>query len=462
MGRFKGLWARLSLAFLLVTWAAIGLVALIVRQATEANFRNYINQQNVLGLGTDLIADLEAYYTAHAGWEGAEAVLPGRGARGGEAGQGPGRGDSPRGAQLMVADPSGLIRAATDDALVGTAMSGAVQGGAVPIIVDGVTVGLLGQETPGRQALGSAEARFLTQTANWLGAAAIGAGGLAVAVGALLAWGLTRPLHRLTAAVRDLSAGGLGRQVPVSGSSELAELAQAFNAMSRDLAAGEQQRQRMAADVAHELRTPVSVLRGHLEAMLDGVLPPDGAHLAVALEQTIHLARLVDDLRLLTMAEAGRLPLERAAVPPGDLVHEAVASFAPLAADAGITLSQHTAPALPPVLVDADRIQQVLGNLLSNAVRHTPAGGQIQVAVEASAGGVRFTVRNSGQGLTPEEVAHIFDRFWRADEARAKDEGGSGLGLAIARQLVQLHGGRIWAESAAGEVAIMLELPAAG
>ncbi len=230
--------------------------------------------------------------------------------------------------------------------------------------------------------------------------------------------------------------------------------------MSSDLAAGEVLRQHMAANIAHELRTPVSVLRGHLEAMLDGVFPLDAEHLAVAYDRTIHLSHLVDDLRLLTRAEAGQLPLERAPITPADLIARAVESFAPLTLDAEIAL-EHSVPAeLPPVLVDADRLQQVLGNLLTNALRHTSPGGRIRVDATQQGGMVRFVVFNTGTALTPEQAAHVFTPFWRAEDARERDRGGIGLGLAIAQQILALHGGRIWVEPVADGTRFVFDLPA--
>ncbi len=449
------LWVRLSLAFLLVTWLAIAVVSVIVRNATETSFRHYVNQQNIARFGESLIDQLREYYVANGGWEGAESLLPGHG-DGGSGGREQGR----RGAQVLVADESGLVVAATDPSLTGSYLDETALVTAVPLLVDGIQVGWLAQETPGARVMNEAEARFLDETTNWLIAAAVGAGLLAVVFGAALAWELTRPLRALGDAVHALAAGHLGHQVEVSGTQEMIELAQAFNAMSHDLAEGEQLRQRMAADIAHELRTPVSVLRGHLEAMLDGVFPLDGEHLAVAYDQTFHLARLVDDLRLLTMAEAGRLPLERVQAMPEELVTRAVERFMPLAMDADIILSSDIEPALPVILVDIDRLQQVLGNLLTNALRHTQPGGQIRVTVTRRDRTVRFAISNTGEGLSAEQAAHVFERFWRAEEARERDRGGSGLGLAITQQLVNLHGGRIWVETSPGETTFIFEIPA--
>ncbi len=460
----RRLWVRLALAFLLVTWGAIGAVALVVRQATDASFRSYLNQQEVSRFDEAALARLVDYYAAQGNWTGADGLLlPGAAAagRGGENGQGAGIGARRGGAQTLLADADGVVVAATDPARIGTRLDDALRARAAALTLDGQTVGLLVVDTPGAQALGSAEVTFLAQTSTWLAVAAVVAGALALLTGIALAWVLTRPLDRLTEAVHDLGSGDLGRQVPVSGALETAELAHAFNRLSHDLAAAEQLRQRMAADIAHELRTPVTVLRGHLEAMLDGVYPLDAAHLAVAYDQTLHLHRLVGDLRLLTQAEAGRLPLERKLAAPETLLAQAASLFQPLALDAEVRLESEVAPGLPPVWVDGDRFQQVVANLLSNALRHTPPGGAIRLTARPDSSGVRFGVSNTGPGLTPEEAAHVFERFWRADAARQHDSGGSGLGLAITHQLVRLHGGRIWVEPGAEQTAFVFTLPAA-
>ncbi len=454
------LWVRLSLAFLLVAWIAVGAVALVVRSTVESSFRHYVNQRDSASFEATFVERLEAHYAKTGSWTGAETLLPGPGqgqGRGASSGVGSGIGSGGR--QVMIADMAGVVHVATDPALVGTALDAGARANAVALNVDGQQVGWLAQQTPGGQALGEAEQRFLDDTTERLAITAVLATLVAVLAGALLAWQLMRPLRALTAAADDLAAGALGRQVNAGGTAETTDLARAFNAMSRDLAEGEALRQRMATDIAHELRTPVSVLRGHLEAMLDGVFPLDGEHLAVAYDRTIHLSRLVDDLRLLTRAEAGKLSLERVAVPADELARRAVQSFEPLALDANITLEHDFEPGLPAVRADVDRMQQVLGNLLTNALRHTPPEGRITVRAARQGDRVRFAVSNTGQGLSPEQAAQVFRPFWRAQDARARDTGGSGLGLAIAQQLVALHGGRIWVESAPGLTTFLFELP---
>ncbi|MBL8152866.1 MAG: HAMP domain-containing histidine kinase, partial [Anaerolineae bacterium] len=330
---------------------------------------------------------------------------------------------------------------------------------AAALVVDGETVGWLVRLAPGQAALGASETIFLEETNRALVITALVATILALAIGAALAWVIAAPMRRLTQAVHGLSAGRRGQAVAVEGTEETRSLAQAFNQFSRQLAEGDALRKRMAADIAHELRTPVSVLRGHLEGMRDGVFPLDQNHLAVAYDQTRHLGRLVEDLRLLTLAEAGHLPLERQLTEPQALVRELVEGFQPLALDAEIDLRCACAEDTPNVLADAGRLRQVLGNLLTNALRHTPASGQIRLTVTGAQDRARFEIYNSGSHLTDEEARLIFQPFWRSSESREQDSGGSGLGLAIAQQLVTLHGGKLGVRRESDGVAFWFEIP---
>jgi two-component system sensor histidine kinase BaeS len=451
MSKFSQLWVRLSLAFLLVAWLAIAAVALIVRGATEDSFRQYIQDRESDTLQGVSASELEAFYAENGSWAGVETLLPGPKGQG--QGQGQGQGGSGgqqgrgRGATVIIADQNNMVVASNDQTLLGTHLDAGAYPKSIPLVVNDEQVGVLVQETPSTVALGQAETDFLSRMTDNFIIAAAGVALLAVVVGVALSWQITRPLRKLTVAVEDLKAGQLGRQVTVFGSSEINELSAAFNTMSHDLAAGETLRKHMAASIAHELRTPVSVLRGHLEAMLDGVFPLDAQHLAIAYDQTIHLARLVEDVRLMTRAEAGQLPLKKVSASPSDLIIRAVEQFRPLAVDASVELVAHHAADLPPVSVDEDRVQQILSNLLANALRHTPEDGRITVTATQGAQEIVVEIQNSGSSLTPDQRAHVFDPFWRTEDARTRDSGGTGLGLAIVRQLVMLHGGRIWVES---------------
>jgi signal transduction histidine kinase len=259
------------------------------------------------------------------------------------------------------------------------------------------------------------------------------------------------PLRSLTQATRRLAEGDLRSRVPVAGATELAQLSAAFNGMADSLERAEALRRQMVTDVAHELRTPLTNLRCRIEAIQDGLAPADDAGLRALHDETLLLARLVEDLQLLSLAEAGRLPLERAEQDLRDVAAQAVAAVRPRAEGAGVRLALADGPPVP-ANVDAARIGQVLRNLLANAIAHTPAGGEVRVSAAARDGEAWLEVRDSGVGLTPEQQAHVFDRFWRADASRARDSdsAGSGLGLAIVRELAALHGGEVSVESEPG------------
>ncbi len=450
------LWVRLTAAILLVTWIVLAIVAVVVYRSVETSFRQYVGVRNFATFDAGLIDELQNYYVANGGWRGAESLLPammmGRGM-----GERHGRG----GMQSFIADPNGVIVATTDAAALGQTIDeiGAAQ--TTPLTVNGATVGLLGQQTPATQALVRSEQTFTDQVTQALIAIAIVATLVAFALGILLAYWLARPIQRLAERIHAVAAPQLGQPIAVEGPSEVRQLAASFNKLSQRLAEGEQLRRQMTSDVAHELRTPVSVLRGHLEAMMDGVYPLDAEHLTVAYDQTLHLARLVEDMRLLTQAESGRLPLQLADVAPALLVAEAAERFAPLAQDAGIRLESRAEPDLPAIRVDDGRMRQVFDNLLTNALRHTPPAGHIAITAAPAPNGeqrVRFCVSNSGH-LPPDQIQHLFDRFWRGDAARQADGGGSGLGLAITRQLVVLHQGTIHAESEGDTTDFIVELP---
>jgi two-component system OmpR family sensor kinase/two-component system sensor histidine kinase BaeS len=245
-----------------------------------------------------------------------------------------------------------------------------------------------------------------------------------------------------------LAAGDYDVRVQERGPRDVRRLARSFNAMATRLRAGEEQRRNLVADVAHELRTPLAVIQGNAEGMIDGLYPVDRTHLEPVLEETRVMARLLDDLQILSTAEAGALRLHRQTIEPRQLAEDAVATYRSGADAAGVTLQLAASGELPALEVDPVRIGQVLANLLSNALRHTPPGGSVVVSVGLVAGSkqVQFTVQDSGPGIPPEALPHVFDRF-----VKAADSGGAGLGLAIARSLVEAHGGQISAESQSGQ-----------
>lgn len=259
--------------------------------------------------------------------------------------------------------------------------------------------------------------------------------------------GLADPLARVMAAADAVAEGDFSARVPEYGRGEMRQLARSFNRMVSELERQNQLRRDLTADVAHELRTPLHILQGNLEGLQDAVYESTDEQIELLLDETRQLARLVEDLGTLSLAEAGQLPLVREPVDVDELIDDAVTSFSGQAEAAGINLRTGSRPdrALPTVMGDPGRLDQVLSNLLVNALRHTSAGGNIEVRAVTSADGIRIQVIDDGEGIPAEDLPFIFDRFWRGD--RSGPDRGSGLGLAIARQLVQAHGGQIWAES---------------
>jgi signal transduction histidine kinase len=277
-------------------------------------------------------------------------------------------------------------------------------------------------------------------------------------VGLLLAFGLARhilrPVEALTAAARRMAAGDLGVRVEPGGRDEIGELARAFNAMAERRATAERLRRDLVNDVAHELRGPLTHLRGPLEALEDGLLAPTPETLAGLGDEVRLLERLVDDLQDLALAEAGQLALERGPVDLGGEVERAVKGLRPRADQLGIRLETDLPAGLPEVAGDARRIVQILRNLLGNALTHTPAGGRVVARARPAPGEVVVEIEDSGAGIAAEHLPHLFDRFYRADPSRTRATGGAGLGLAIVQQLVVAHGGRVWVASAVGEGAV--------
>jgi two-component system OmpR family sensor kinase/two-component system sensor histidine kinase BaeS len=314
--------------------------------------------------------------------------------------------------------------------------------------------------------------------------AGIALAGVLLALAAFFAQRISRPLQGISSAAHALAAGQLDVQAPGARVRELDELANSFNDMARALHQADLQRRQMTADIAHELRTPLSIIKGRLEGLQDGVYSATPEEIERLLGETALLERLIDDLRLLALAEAGQLPLYTEPLDPLDALQDAADAFAPQAAAQQVRLAVFPSEPLPPVEGDPQRLAQVFANLVANALRYTQAGGTITLSakVEDSRSGIEdrgsssdgpssildlrpsilFEVRDTGQGIAPDDLPHIFDRFYRADRSRTRGSGGAGLGLAIAKQIVLAHGGAIWAESTVGQgTAIRIALPIA-
>jgi two-component system sensor histidine kinase BaeS len=311
---------------------------------------------------------------------------------------------------------------------------------------------------------GDRQAALLT----WIGGCGLALGFPLLAAG-LAMWAfrsIAVPLSDLMVAADAVAEGDLSVRVPVRGREEFARLAQSFNRMVEGLERADRQRRNLTADVAHELNTPLHIIQGNLEGILDDVYEPTAEHIGTTLDETRALARLVDDLRTLSLAEAGELPLVWEPVDVTELLADVGTSFGGQAEAAGIDLRIEADgdPTAMTITGDVGRLDQVLGNLMANALRHTPSGGTITLQAQPMDGGVRITVSDTGEGIPAEDLPAIFDRFWRGDRSRSHASGaGSGLGLAIVRQLVQAHGGRIGVKSEAGHgTTFTIDLPAGG
>jgi signal transduction histidine kinase len=271
-------------------------------------------------------------------------------------------------------------------------------------------------------------------------------GAIALVVVQLLAHGMTLPLREMVGAARAMARGDYERRVTATSRDEVGELARAFNTMAAELAEVDRVRKDLVANASHELRTPIGALRARLENLVDGVEAPDPAVLSGLLEQTERLSDLVEQLLDLSKLESGAVPLEREPVRASELLGRVAREWTPVAAERHVRVDVDVQPPELEVVCDERRIEQVLGNLVANAVRHSPDGAAVVLAAARRNGGVRYEVRDEGPGIPAEEADRVFERFYRSDRGRSHDEGGSGLGLAISRWIVELHGGTIRVE----------------
>jgi len=318
----------------------------------------------------------------------------------------------------------------------------------LPITVNGQTVGFLEARLMMVDGAAGATGDIFQQLSSYILFVAVAAGILGAIFSVAASRMLTAPLNQLADAARAIGAGNLAQRVESKGSDEVAAVAVAFNEMATQLQEAETLRRNLMADVAHELRTPLSVIQGNLRAIIDDVYPLNKEEVTRLYTQTRLLSRLVSDLHELAQAEAGQLSLNITLTDLRPLLQETVEIFAPMAEDAEIVLQSDFAVMLPAVPVDSVRLRQVLHNLLANALRHTHAGGTVTVTSSVGANAVKIAIRDTGDGLAADHLAHIFDRFYRTDRARTRDTGGAGLGLAIVRAIVQAHGGTVTAASA--------------
>jgi signal transduction histidine kinase len=448
---------KLVLAFGLVTILAVGAVGILASRAAATELDVYVTSgaQARAGAYAPTLAD---YYSENQGWAGIQDALlttfayqpMGRG-MGAMRGQGMMAG---LGFRVVVGDAAGVVIGDTGTgARLGRRLTAAELAASVPITAGERQVGSVLVVTEASEVNARLAEQFRQSVARSVLIAGLVVGLLAVVVAFLLSRQILAPLGRLGAAAHRIAGGDLSQRVTVSGRDEVGDLGQTFNTMAASLEKQEELRQHLMADVAHELRTPLSVIRGNLEALLDGVHPLTQENVAAILDEVLLLGRLTEDLRELAQAEAGRLPLHRQTLDLSELTARMAGSLGPLAQERGVTLAFDVSETLPAVDGDWQRLSQVFHNLLGNALRHTPAGGMVRISAAPAADGrfVSVTVADTGGGIAPEDLPFVFDRFYQGDKARRRDDAGSGLGLSIVRQLVEAHGGTIQVESGVGQ-----------
>ena len=383
---------------------------------------------------------LETYYLGHGSWQGVESVLE-------EHTNTSIRAFLPDWARTIVLDAQGTVlidHGSAGSSLVGTKFTPATQEIIIPLTINNESIGTLVMD---RGTL----ARPVQLIFTLVGPTAVISillGILTLVIGLLLMRRVITPLSEVIAAAQAVSQGDLTARVPVqTRDDDLSTLSDNFNRMADELERSDKQRRNMFADIAHELRTPISILRGRLEGILDGVYPPDEAHIAPVLEETYLLERLVEDLRLLALADANQLRLELKLVNLAELGETVTGLFSAQASEKNVDLRLKVEPGLPEIMLDPQRFQQVVGNLIDNALRYTPEGSAIEVNIQRVNNTVQVCVADEGSGIPDDELDHIFDRFWRGEKSRARMTGGAGLGLSIARQLVEAQGGKISARN---------------
>ena len=430
---------KLTLAFLIVSLAGIALVALLIGGFTTQEFNRLLTDRRL----NEYTSTATAYYKQHGSWEGIASAYE-RGILYAPESRDLVDQRDPVPPPFFLVDLQGKLLIDMGPFRAGEQAPVERNQDRVEITANNKVVGYI-LVTGGQARPNPLEERFLSRMTQAVLLATLGATVLAVLLGLFLARTITRPVRDLTLATSAMAKGNLSQQVPVRSRDELGELTRTFNQMSADLERANALRRQMTADIAHDLRTPLAVITGYLEGLKDGVLKPSPKRFAAMYDESVFLQRLVEDLRTLSLADAGELSMNYQPTQPAELIERCSTSFQHQAELAGVRLATEVAPDLPPIRTDPERMLQALGNLVSNAMRYTPGGGEIRLSARQKDGMVLLEVEDNGKGIAPDALPHVFDRFYRGDEAR--HEGGSGLGLAIARSLVELQGGTITAES---------------
>ena len=434
---------RLFLSFLLVIVVAVGAVAVFVSRTTSDEVERYETRTYDVRIRR-VGALLATYYVERQGWAGVEPVIDQIGQLYNQ--------------RLVLVDQQGLVVVDSQGMIDVGEQPEFQPREAIPITYGPMrfgSVAVLPQGAAPPPGGGPAEDESVSSLSGSINRYLLWGGLLGVVVAALVTFLMSRrilsPVESLAQAARGLSRGDFSQRVKVNSKDEFGELAIAFNTMAEDLERTEQLRRNMVADVAHELRTPLSNIQGHLEAIRDGLLPAEPATFDSIYEEVLLLARLVEDLQELTLADAGQLTLIRQSADVADIARRAAAAAQPPAEARGLTIETDLPSQPATANVDPERIGQVLRNLLSNAITHTSEGGRITVTLKDEDHELHVTVADTGVGIPPDDLPYVFERFYRVDRSRVRATGGAGLGLTIAKRLVEAHGGRIGVESELGK-----------
>ena len=442
----RSLAIKLVLAFLGVSLAGIALISVLASNVSAHEFGRFVNTQRQ----DTLAANLSAYYVNHNGWSGVATDIQANS---------PATTDPVR--PLVLVDNRGNVVYSTDTQFQNQKPSADQVAFGVPIWANGQLVGLLIPTFPPRGGAPRPPANdYIARINQNLLVGVLGAAALSLLLGWLLSFSLIRPVKELIHATQDVAQGNLEREVPVRSKDELGVLTKSFNQMSVQLKQSRDLRRKMTADIAHELRTPLSIILGHTEALSEGKLGASPETFDIIYDEAKRLALLVEDLRTLSLSEAGELALTLEPVSPADLMERVVNAYQPKTQALNISMESSADANLPDVNIDPHRIIQVFGNLLDNALRYTPSGGRVRLSAQAAVAGIEFRIQDSGPGISETDLPYVFDRFYRGDKARSRQDGGSGLGLAISKSIIEAHGGQIRAESPTGEgTTIIFVLP---
>ncbi len=456
----RSLKTRMILTYLAVALVTVLVVSLLIRFTSGQSLMNLVVDEQTSALQQRAVE----YYTATGSWDGFFAAmqtdrLPP------DAQPGPERPPDGRGFRGLA----GMVDL-QNRAIVPT--FGYDIGQSVPeseirqreaVVVNGQTVAYILPDTKFQFRLSAEEQVFLRRTTLAIWLAALAGVLVALLTGFFFAARLLQPIRLLTQASESMARGDLNQQVPVTSNDELGRLTRTFNQMSADLDRADQQRKRMTADITHDLSTPIQIIAGYMEMLEDSEVTLTPQRIEIIKTELEHLRRLVGDMSTLTQVESGALDYQPETVRPAALLERVFNAYQPIAARQGVTLALDTARDAAPVRVDEGRMEQVLKNLVENALRHTPSAGTVRLGA-AGAGPVEVWVQDSGEGIDPEDLPYVFDRFYRADKARSGNSGKMGLGLAICKALVQAQGGSITAESAGkGQgTRVVIRLDAAG